>query len=223
MIYLFYVIVISNILIYISTGFILFAYLGYFIFVLFEKNKNISDNSGFEVTKDIISEYDSINVIERKGYFSFYNIKRKVVKLPTSSYYEKDLSSISLSLLEAGISAIDNNKNKYINIIRIVFSNLKILYIFPVLALLINNLSFNVNDVKVNIILMFLFILISYIIIDIKKTAYVWIVDNIDKIKDISKDNSLKIFNFIDIVILFDRCIFFWRIFDDLSLNFNSF
>lgn len=199
----------SNILIYISTGFILFAYLGYFIFILFEKNKNISDNSGFEVTKDIISEYDSINVIERKGYFSFYNIKRKVVKLSTSSYYGKDLSSISLSLLEAGISAIDNNKNKYINIIRIVFSNLKILYIFPVLAFLINNLSFNVNDVKVNIILMFLFILISYIIIDIKKTAYVWIVDNIDKIKDISKDNSLKILNFIDIVILFDRCIFF--------------
>ena len=51
--------------------------------------------------------------------------------------------------------------------------------------------------------------IISYILIDIKSQASIWISDNIKKIKDISKDNGLRITNFINRLILLDKFIFF--------------
>lgn len=198
-----------NILLYVSTGLILCAYIGYFLMILIGRCKIVSKSDGFDVTKDIISKYNSINVIESKSYFTVYNIKRKVIKLASKCYYGNDLSSIALSLNEAGISVIDNYKNKYINILRGVFSNLKLLYIFPVIALLISNSSFNVNDAKISIIFMFIFVFISYILIDIKNETYFWVSDNLKKIKDISKDNYIKIISFMNRLILLDKFIYF--------------
>lgn len=197
-----------DMLLYISSFMILFSYFAYIILIIIGRAKIVGKINSFNIIKDLISNYESINIIEIKGYFTIYNIKRRVIKLSTKCYYGDDLSSISISLIEAGISIVDDNHNKYLDIFRNVFSNLKILYIFPILSLLINNLSFSINDAKVSIVLMFLFILIGYIVIDIKNTAYVWIVENLSKIKDISKVNSLKIFNFINIVIWLDKFIF---------------
>ena len=95
---------ISNILIIL--GFIL-----YFILILIGNNTKISNSTGFDITKDIISEYNSINIIESKNYFSVYNIKRRVIKLSGCCYYGKSLSAIVLSLIEAGISIVDNNNS----------------------------------------------------------------------------------------------------------------
>jgi len=197
------------ILLYISSGLIIFSFISYFIMILIGRGSVVSKVDGFDVTKDIISEYNSINVIESKNYFTVYNIKRKVIKLDTKCYYGKDLSSICLSLIEAGISVVDNNKNNYIDIFRKIFSNLKILYIFPIIAVFINNSSFNISDAKVSMIFILLFSVITYILIDIKSQASMWISDNIKKIKGIDKDNSLKIISFINRLILLDKFIFF--------------
>lgn len=197
-----------NILLYVSSGLILCSYFVYFIMIIIGKIKIVSKSGAFDVTKDVISKYGSINVIERKGYITVYNIKRKVIKLATKCYYGNDLTSVSISLIEAGISVVDDEHNKYIDIFRNIFSNLKILYVFPIVALLINNLSFSISDAQVSIVFMVLFIFISYIIIDIKRMAYVWIVDNLKKIKDISRNNYLKIVNFINTVIWLDKAIF---------------
>ena len=196
-------------LLYISSFIILFSYFAYIILIIIGRAKTVGKINGFNIIKDLISNYECINIIESKGYFTFYNIKRRVIKLSTKCYYGNDLSSISISLIEAGISVVDDNHNKYIDIFRNLFSNLKILYIFPILALLINNLSFSINDAKVSIVLMFLFIFISYIVVDVKNTAHVWIIENFNKIKNINKDNSLKIFKFLNIVIWLDKFIFF--------------
>ena len=197
------------VLLYISSGLIIFSFISYFIMILIGRGRVVSKVDGFDVTKDIISEYNSINVIESKSYFTVYNINRKVIKLDTKCYYGKDLSSICLSLIEAGISVVDNKGNKYIDIFRKIFSNLKILYIFPIIAVFINNSSFNISDAKVSMIFILLFSVITYILIDIKSQASMWISDNIKKIKGISKDNSLKIISFINRLILLDKFIFF--------------
>lgn len=197
-----------NILLYVSTGLIIFSFIGYFIMIMIGRINVVTKNSGFDVTKDIISEYNSINVIESKSYFTIYNIKRRVIKLATKSYYGNDLSSISLSLIEAGISMVDNKKNKYIDLFRKIFSNLKTLYIFPIVALFINNASYNVSDAKVSMMFIILFSIITYIMIDIKTCAYNFICDNLNKIKDISKNSCLKILNFINRLILLDKLIF---------------
>ena len=198
-----------NMLLYISSFIILFSYFSYFILIIIGRAKTVGKIIGFNIIKDLISNYESINIIESRGYFTFYNIKRRVIKLSTKCYYGNDLSSISISLIEAGISVVDDNHNKYIDLFRNLFSNLKILYIFPILSLLINNLSFSINDAKVSIVMMFLFIFISYVVVDVKNTAYLWIIENFNKIKNINKDNSLKIFKFINILLLLDKFIFF--------------
>lgn len=197
------------ILLYVSNGMILLSYLGYFIMIMIGRNNIVSKSDGFDVTKDIISEYNSINIIESSCYFTIYNIKRKVIKLATKSYYGKDLSSIALSLNEAGISVVDNHKNKYINMFRTIFYNLKLLYIFPIIALIISNSSFNINDAKFSMIFVLLFVFISYMLIDIKNLGYYWVSNNIKKIKDISKEKRDKVLIFMNRLILLDKIIYF--------------
>lgn len=199
----------DNILLYASMGFIIFGFIGYFILMLFGRIMIISKCDGFDVTKDIISEYNSINIIESKSYLTIYNLKRKVIKLATASYYGKDLCSISVSLMEAGISVVDNKQNKYIDVFRIIFSNLKMLYIFPILAIVISNSSFNVNDAKVGVIFVMIFSFISYILLDIRGQASYWVSENLKKIKDISKDNRIKVIGFMNKMVLCDKIIYF--------------
>ena len=198
-----------DIILYISSGMILFAYVGYFLFILIGRNKVVSNNDAFDVTKDIISEYNSNNIIETSGYFTLYNIKRKVIKLASKCYYGKDLSSISLSLNEAGISVIDNKKNMYINIFRHIFYNLKLLYIFPIIAIFISNSSFNINDAKVSLIFLLLLTFISYVLISIKNESIDWVSNNIKRIKEINKDNRIKVIDFMNKILFLDKVIYF--------------
>lgn len=198
-----------NILMYVSSGLVIIAFVTYFLLILLNSKKKISKCNGFDVTKDIIFKYNSINVIESKSYFTLYNIKRKVIKLATRSYYGTDLGSISLSLIEAGISIVDSKKNKYIDFIRRIFSNLKVLYIIPIIAIFINNATYSISDAKVSIVFFILFSFISYILIDIKEQASLWINDNIKRVKDISKENSMEIMKFINNILLLDKIIFF--------------
>lgn len=196
-----------NILLYFSIGLIVFSFICYFLMILFG-NKKITDSNGFDITKDMISEYNAINVIESKNYFSVYNIKRKVIKLSTKCYYGNNLSDISLSLIEAGISIVDNEKNKYIDLFRRVFNNLKILYIFPIIAIFINNATYSVSDAKVSIVFIILFGIISYMLYCIKSNACLCINDNIKKVKEINKDNRVMIINFINRILWLDKFIF---------------
>lgn len=198
-----------EILLYVSSGLIILGYVLYLFIILIGRSKIVSDSDGFDVTKDIISEYDSINIIENNGYFTVYNIKRKVIKLATKCYYGKDISSVSLALTEAGISVVDNKKNKYIDIFRVIFNNLKLLYIFPLIALFINNSSFSVNDAKVSIFICLVLSFISYILIEIKNESIDWVSNNLKKIMNINKDNREKIINFMNRLMLFDKFIYF--------------
>jgi len=197
-----------NILLYASNVIIIVSFIIYLIMIFIGKKIKISGSNSFDITKEITSKYNSINVIESKGYFSVYNIKRKVIKLSSMCYYGDDLSSITLALIEAGISIIDSNKNKYIDICRKIFSNLKILYLFPILAIFINSVTYTISDSKVSIIFVVIITFITYMLIDIKSRANEWIKDNLRRIKDVSKDNLVKIIDFINKILWLDKFIF---------------
>lgn len=192
-----------------SSGLIILGYVVYLLLILIGRGKIVSDSDGFDVTKDIISEYNSINIIENNGYFTVYNLKRKVIKLATKCYYGNDISSVSLALAEAGISVVDNKKNKYIDILRLVFNNIKLLYVFPLVALFINNSSFNVSDAKISIFVGLILSFISYILIEIKSDGIYWVSNNLKKIKNINKNNRDRIIKFMNSLILFDKFIYF--------------
>ncbi len=191
-----------NILTYISSGLIALGFILYFVLILLNRNK-ITNNDGFNVTKDILNEYDSINIIETKSIITTYNIKRNVIKLSSKCYYGNSISDIGISLMEAGISVVDNGKNKFISLIKMMVSNLKCLYILPLLAFIFNNLSLSILDAKVGIFILLIFSILSYMLISIKSDAISWI-NNKLKIKE-----KLNINKFLNKILLFDKLIFF--------------
>ena len=89
----------NEILLYISSGLIIIPFIVYFILILLNRNKQITKSDGFNITKDMLHEYDSINIIENKSYFTTYNIKRRVVRLASKNYYGNSLSDISIALI----------------------------------------------------------------------------------------------------------------------------
>ena len=95
---------------------------------------------------------------------------------------------------------------------RTIFNNLKLLYIFPVIAVIINYSSYNINDAKISMIIILLFAFIEYILIDIKNNACYWVSNNIKKIKNISKDCRDEIIKFMNRLILLDKIIYFGEI-----------
>ncbi len=193
-------------LIYIANGLILSGFIGYFFLVVFS-NKKITNSNGFNVTKDILNEYDSINIIENKSYFTVYNIKRKVIKIASKCYYGNTLSDVAIPLIEAGTSIIHDKKNKFINVCSNILPNLKLLYILPMLAVILNTNSYGTTDAKIGIIILIVLCFISYMVIGIKTEIYNWLGKKISK-SDVSKENVPKVINFVNKVILMDKFIF---------------
>ena len=97
----------------------------------------------------------------------------------------------------------------YINIFRHIFYNLKLLYIFPIIAIFISNSSFNINDAKVSLIFLLLLTFISYVLISIKNESIDWVSNNIKRIKEINKDNRIKVIDFMNKILFLDKVIYF--------------
>lgn len=203
---------ISLILMYVSSGMVIFGFLLYFILILVGRNKIVSKDECYGEVKEIVSEYDIINMIETKGYFTVYNIKRMVIKLSSKCYYGKDLSSFGISLMEAGLAIVDKKKNKYIDFFRKFFNNLKILYVFSILAVFINHASFNISDAKISLIFMVVFTLISYILLEIKVNGSYYVQECLENNKDINKENRQSISKFMNSLLLTDKLIYLGEI-----------
>ena len=194
-------------LMYISNALIILSFALYFILIIIN-NKKITESNGFNITKDILNEYDSINIIESKNYFTVYNIKRKVIKIASKCYYGNTLSDIAIPLIESGVSVIDNKGNKSIDFLRKIIPSLKYLYIFPIFMIGVNSVTYNISDAKVSIVFGIVALMISYILVNIKSESVLLLSSKIKKIKGINNDNKNKIISFINKVIFFDKLIF---------------
>ena len=197
-----------NILLYVSNGLILISLFFYLILILISKNKKITNETGFDITKNIISEFDRINIIASNGKITYYNPKRKVIRLNNNCYYGNDVSSIAVSLIEAGISVIDDGKNKIINFFKIFFSNIKMVYLFSLVAIVVNIVSSTSTDAKVSLVIMTILIIFIYLYISILNASYNWIYQNINKIKLLNKKNNLKVMQYINYIIIINKGIF---------------
>ena len=62
-----------DILLYISSFLIIISFVGYLLLLCFN-NKKITDSNSFNIVKEIISDYDIINVIESKTEIIFFNL-----------------------------------------------------------------------------------------------------------------------------------------------------
>lgn len=190
------------ILMYIANSLIIIAFLWYLLLILIN-NKKVTDSNGFNITKDILSEYDSINIIENKSIFTIYNLKRKVIKIASKCYYGNTLSDVAIPLMESGISA---SGSKYLNYFSKVINNLKYLYVLPIIAIIINSVGYNLGDARIGIPIVTLCAFVSYALIDIKNSAYRWLEMHLHKKLKIDKERVLK---YINTIIMCDKLIFF--------------
>lgn len=197
-----------EILKYISSGLIIISFICYLLNILINKGKKISDDDGFNITKDIIQEYDMINIIENTGIISYYNLRRGVIKLSSKSYYGSDLSHISIGLMEAGVSVIDKKGNKFINIFKNIVSNLKILYIFPIITVIVNFITYTKGDAKIGLILVIISTLVIYMINSILINANDWVCNNIKKVKSVDNDGKDKIISYLNNIVNLNKIIF---------------
>ena len=197
-----------NILLYVSNGLILISLFFYLLLILINKNRKITNETGFDITKNITSEFDRINIIASNGKITYYNPKRKVIRLNNNCYYGNDVSSIAVSLVEAGISVIDDGKNKIINFFKIFFSNIKMVYLFSLVAIVVNIVSSTSTDAKVSLVIMTILIIFIYLYISILNDSYNWIYQNINKVKLLNKKSNLKVMQHINYIIIINKGIF---------------
>lgn len=193
---------------YISDGLIIISFISYFLLVLIGRRKKVTNSDGFNITKDLLNEYNSINIILNKGYFTVYNVKRKVIKIANKCYYGNTISDISLSLIEAGISIVHNNKNRFIEFTRKIIPNLKLLYILPLLAVFINSQTYNFSDAKASVVVFIIIAVINYMFIGVKGNGVLSVSNNISKVKSINVENKKRIIDYMNKLLIMDRLIF---------------
>lgn len=193
-----------NYLIYISNGLIIIGFFLYLLLILCS-NKKITNSDGFNVTKDILNEYNSINIIENKSIITVYNIRRKVIKIASKCYYGNKVSDIGVPLMEAGISIVDDKKNNFISFVSKLRPNLKFLYILPIIAVIFNSVA-SIGDAKLGLVITCIFIIISYMLINVKMEAVNLISDKLNKVID--KNDSIFVIKFLNRIILCDKLVF---------------
>ena len=188
-----------NVLLYLSTGLIIFVFIFYMLLVLFSKNNDL-DNTGFDVSNELLSSYDGIKIIFSKGLFSYYDIKRKIIKLNQKCYYGKSIMDISISLIKTGSFISDNKGNKFIELCRKIIPSLKILYILPIVSVFISCSTYSINDSKLSMFIILLFVILHFSIINLKKETQDLILEQKIELKN-------KIMSFVKLLISLDYLI----------------
>ncbi|MBQ9854495.1 MAG: zinc metallopeptidase [Bacilli bacterium] len=197
---------IYQILLYLPTTIIVICYITYIIGMLISKNKNIGKEECSYIISDLLSK-DRINIIKGRNKISYYDLKRKVIKLSPNDYDATNLWAITNGIKEVGIS---NNKSKFKEIISKILNNFLIFELLGLISILLNNITYTISDAKIGIIAMLIILVIHYLYTVMYQEVYLWIEENISKkIKDNILKNLLfrinihKIINLSEFIILF--------------------
>ena len=97
------------VLLVISVVIVLLNYLMVIVSNFNNRIKKIEDYTGFEVAKEVTSNYDAINIVRSNDIvISEYDIKRNVIRLNNSNYDGNSYYDIFVSILLAGYSLLVN-------------------------------------------------------------------------------------------------------------------
>ena len=132
------------------------------------KKINITNINGFDLAKELTSNYDEINIIESKELnISKYNLKRRIIKLTNKDYNSNNISTLSKVTFLSGYSLLTLNKDKNILVLSKILSSIDYLNKSSLLALLISILTKTAGDAKIAIILLLIILSYQYLINEI--------------------------------------------------------
>ena len=180
-----------NILLLISILLILIAYLNIVLKFIKTKNIKIDNLTGFDLAKELTSNYDEINIVESRDInISKYNLKRRVIRLTTKDYNSNNINTLSKISLLSGYSLINLNKDKNIELLAKIFKSIDYLNKSPILAIIISLLVRKIGDAKIALILLIIISIYQYLINEINITSKEETTNNL---KEIIKDNNYSL------------------------------
>lgn len=157
-----------NGLLLISIILISISYLRIILTYFKTKKTNITNINGFDLAKELTSNYDEINIVESKEInISKYNLKRRIIKLTNKDYNSNNISTLSKVTFLSGYSLLTLNKDKNILVLSKILSSIDYLNKSSLLALLISILTKTAGDAKIAIILLLIILSYQYLINEI--------------------------------------------------------
>lgn len=156
-----------NGLLLISIILISISYLRIILTYFKTKKINITNINGFDLAKELTSNYDEINIVESKEInISKFNLKRRIIKLTNKDYNSNNIFDLSKVTFLSGYSLLTLNKDKNILVLSKILSSIDYLNKSSLLALLISILTRTAGDAKIAIILLLIIILIYQYLIN---------------------------------------------------------
>ncbi len=168
---------------------IILIIIGYLIIIIeYLKNKNnkIKNITGFDLAKEITTDYDNINIIESKEIImSDYRLKRNVIRLTKKTYESNNIFYLTISTY---LSCISLTTNKYIKQLRNILPSIVFINKSPILLLIISYLFHSITDAKIGIIIGLIILIYQYYYLQIISDSI-----TIAKDKKIVKKEIIKI------------------------------
>ena len=162
----------SDVLLLVSIVLVIIAYIRIILIYFKTKKIKIEEVTGFDIAKELTSNYDEINIVESKEVsISKYNLKRQIIRLTSNDYNSNNIFTLSISSLLAGYSLSKLNKDKNIQLFSKVFSNIDYLNKSAPLAIIISLLATNIGDAKITIIILIIILFYQYLINEINNTS----------------------------------------------------
>lgn len=140
----------SNMLLIILVCLVGSSYLILLINWITNKNNKIDNYNGFDIAKEITSNYDEINIVSCNGLFSFYDVKRNVIRLNNKNYEGNSFVDISIGAMLAGISLVNSdNRNKFI------FKRVRVISLASLIMMFLSFLVNSIGDARIMMVITF--------------------------------------------------------------------
>ena len=175
----------------------------------FKKIKIKSNLSGFEVSRNILDNYDLNNVYitETSEYlFSRYDSDRKVIRLVKDVFNAENLTSTGISSIEAGYAVLDKKNNKMYSFRKkiVPFVNLLLFasYIIILIGIIFGHINTLLSGIIIDYLILFFYIATYSIDKEAEKIATEELIKNkiITKKELINVQKILKVTTFNNIV-----------------------
>lgn len=168
------------------------------IVLIYLKYKNIIISlTGYDISKKIIDNYeiDDIDIIESQdNNFNIYNLRRKVIKLSTKTYYNKDIYNLSKALELTCCSIYDNNhKDSYTRILKKIFTNFNFNFYSSLIAIVISYLLAGTTMNTLGLILLVIIFSYQYIIKTIQNESFNIALTSLNNLKELTEGDQDKI------------------------------
>ena len=181
------------------------VFLVYFkVFLVFIKNKDKKSSvTGFEIAKEITSNYDEINIVDSKEiWMSQYHLKRNVIRLLPKHYEDNHCSSLAISAQLASFSLGNMEQIPYFKILFKFFSSMDWFNKSALFATIVCCCMNTIGDAKIGIVLLGMILIYQYFRFQLNMNC----ISFVKKKVKISEWNEIK--EFLEVFQLLDKSSF---------------